>query len=256
MAYSTRTNFFFIFASNLTKITKSKVPYIGCLSKLWSDFKINKINKRMKLAIKVVLLAAIVALGYFIYQSIDEPIKFERNKKKRYNATIQRLKDIRTAELAYLAVNGQFTADWDSLINFVKHDSIPMVKAIGSVPDSLTEAEAIKLGIVSRDTSYIGTLDSLYADGYQIDSLPYVPYTNGEKFVLGAKILEVGSKVNSTTLKVPVFEAKVLNRVLLKGLNEQLRINLDDELFKMDKYPGLKVGSLETNVNHAGNWEK
>ncbi|NJO88822.1 MAG: hypothetical protein HC831_07585 [Chloroflexia bacterium] len=75
-------NFFFIFATNLTRITKCEVPYIGRFSKLWKDFKINKINKRMKLAIKVVLLAAIVALGYFIYQSIDEPIKFERNKKK------------------------------------------------------------------------------------------------------------------------------------------------------------------------------
>ncbi|NJO88821.1 MAG: hypothetical protein HC831_07580 [Chloroflexia bacterium] len=131
-----------------------------------------------------------------------------------------------------------------------------MVKAVGAVPEDMTEAEALKLGKIRRDTSYVGTLDSLFADGYQIDSLPYVPYTHGEKFVLGAKILEVGSKVNSTTLKVPVFEAKVLNRVLLRGLNEQLRINLDDESFKMDKYPGLKVGSLETNVNHAGNWEK
>lgn len=210
----------------------------------------------MKLAIKIVLLAAIAIFGYFIYQSIDEPIKFERNKKRRYNATIQRLKDIRTAELAFLAVNGRFTGDFDSLIAFVRHDSIPMVKAIGSVPDSLTEKEALKLGIIRRDTSYVKTLDSLFSRSYEIDSLPIVPFTNGEKFVLGAKILEVGSKVSETTLKVPVFEAKVLNRVLLKGLNEQLRINLDDELFKMDKYPGLKVGSLETNVNNAGNWEK
>jgi len=210
----------------------------------------------MKLVIKIVLLAAIAVFGYLIWQSIDEPIKFDKNKKKRYNATIQRLMDIRTAELAYLSVNNRFTGDFDSLIDFVKHDSIPVVRAIGSVPDTLTEKEALKMGIIKRDTAYVMTLDTLFAKGYPIDSLPFVPYTNGEKFVLGAKILEVGSKVNESTLKVPVFEAKVLNRVLLKGLNEQLRINLDDELFKMDRYPGLKVGSLETNVNNAGNWEK
>lgn len=210
----------------------------------------------MKLVIKIVLLAAVLVLGYLIWQSIDEPIKFERNKKKRYDATIQRLKDIRTAEIAFLAVNGRFTADFDSLIDFVKHDSIPMVKAVGSVPDTLTEKEALKMGIIRRDTSYVMTLDSLFSKGYAIDSLPIVPFTNGQRFVLGAKILEVGSKVNDATIKVPVFEAKVLNRVLLKGLNEQLRINLDDEMFKMDRYPGLKVGSLETNVNNAGNWEK
>ncbi len=210
----------------------------------------------MKLVIKIILLVAIFALSYLIWQSIDEPIQFEKKRAKREKATIQRLKDIRTAEVAFLAVHGHYTGDFDSLINFVKNDSIPVVKAIGSVPDDLTEAEALKQGIIKRDTSYVGTLDSLYADGYIIDSLPFVPYTGGAKFTLGAKILEVGSKVNETTLKVPVFEAKVLNRVMLKGLNKQLRINLDDERLKMDKYPGLKVGSLETNVNNAGNWEK
>ncbi len=210
----------------------------------------------MKLVIKTVLLIAIFVLSYFIWQSIDEPIQFKRHKKKRYKATIQRLKDIRTAEVAFFAVHGKYTGDFDTLVNFVKNDSIPIVKAIGSVPDDMTEKEALKKGIISRDTSYIGTLDSLYRDNYPIDSLPYVPYGGGAKFVLGAKVLEIGSKVNETVLKVPVFEAKVLNRVLLKGLNKQLRINLDDEAFKMDKYPGLKVGSLETNVNNAGNWEK
>lgn len=216
----------------------------------------------MKLVIKVVLLAAIAALGFFIWQSIDEPIKFKKSKLKRDKATIQKLMDIREAQKQYLNKYGHFTADFDSLINFVKNDSIKMVKAIGSRPDSIaTDEEALKLakqGLLnfSRDTSLISVLDSLFGKDYAIDSLPIVPYTNGARFVMGAKILEVGSKVNETTLKVPVFEAKVLNRVLLKGLNEQLRINLDDEQLKMDRYPGLKVGSLETNVNNAGNWEK
>ena len=84
----------------------------------------------MKLAIKVILLVGIVLLGYFIYQSIDEPIKFERNKKKRYKATIQHLMDIREAQKQYLIKYGHYTADFDSLIDFVKTDSIKMVKAI------------------------------------------------------------------------------------------------------------------------------
>ncbi|OQY04250.1 MAG: hypothetical protein B6I20_03360 [Bacteroidetes bacterium 4572_117] len=209
----------------------------------------------MKTVINIILFLAIVALAYFLWNSIDEPIQFEKAKNKRYDVTIQKLKDIRTAELAYLAVNGKFTGDFDTLINFVKNDSIPMVKAIGSVPDTLTENEALKMGIISRDTSFISTLDSLFADGYAIDSLRMVPFTNGAEFVLGAKILSIGSKVGTSTLKVPLFEAKVPNRVLLDGLNRQLRINLDDEAIKMDKYIGLKVGSLEQNINNAGNWE-
>ncbi|MBN1252365.1 MAG: hypothetical protein JXR51_11995 [Bacteroidales bacterium] len=209
----------------------------------------------MKIAIKLILLTVIVVLAYFLWDSIDKPIRFEKQKDKRYNATIQKLKDIRTAELAYLAVHGKFTGDFDTLINFVKNDSIPLVKAIGSVPDTLTEKKALKLGIISRDTSYISTLDSLFSVEYQIDSLSVIPFSKGEKFTLSATILQIGSKVSETKLQVPVFEAKALNRIILKGLDNQLRINLDDEALKMDKYPGLKVGSLTTNINNAGNWE-
>jgi len=209
----------------------------------------------MKTVINIILFIAIVVLSYFLYESIAEPIRFDKAKEVRYKATIQRLKDIRTAEVAYLAVNGKFTGDFDTLINFIKHDSIPVVKAIGSVPDSLTEEQALKMGIISRDTIRVSTLDSLYDPGFTPDSLRYVPFTNGAQFELGATVLEIGSKVSSNTLKVPVFEAKVPNKVLLKGLDNQLRINLDDEMKKMDKYPGLKVGSLEQNINNAGNWE-
>ncbi len=209
----------------------------------------------MKTVINIILFLVIVTLSYFLWESIAEPIRFEKAKKVRYDAAIQRLKDIRTAEVAFLAVNGKFTGDFDTLINFIKNDSIPVVKAIGSVPDTLTEEKALEMGIISRDTIKVSTLDSLYDPGFTPDSLRYVPFTNGAEFTLGATILEIGSKVGSNTLKIPVFEAKVPNRVLLKGLNEQLRINLDDEMIKMDKYPGLKVGSLEQNINNAGNWE-
>jgi len=209
----------------------------------------------MKIAIRLILAVVIVVLAYFLWDSIAEPIGFEKQKDKRYKATIQKLMDIRTAQLAYLSVNGKYVGDFDTLIAFVKNDSIPMVKAIGSVPDTLTEAEALKLGIISRDTAYVSTLDSLFSKNYVIDSLPIIPYSNGKKFTLAATILKIGSKVSESTLDVPVFEAKALNRVILKGLNKQLRINLDDEALKMDKYPGLKVGSLTTNINNAGNWE-
>jgi len=209
----------------------------------------------MKIVINIVLSVVALVLAYFLWTSIDDPIQYEKAKKHRYAVAIQKLKDIRTAELAYLVVNGKFTGDFDTLISFVKNDSIPMVKAIGSVPDSLSEKEALKMGIISRDTSYVSTLDSLFVPGYPIDSLRYVPFTNKEEFALGATILSVGSKVGESTLKIPVFEAKVPNLILLNGLNRQQRINDDDEAISLGKYKGLKVGSLEQNINNAGNWE-
>jgi hypothetical protein len=212
----------------------------------------------MKIIIQAVLAVAIVVLGYLLWESINKPIRFNREKDRIERATIQRLKDIRTAQLAYRSEYGQFTGDFDTLINFLKRDSFSVVKAIGSVPDSMielmgrkkAEQQALKEGRISRDTIRISVLDSLFAQGYPIDSLRYAPHTNGFQFELGAGKLETGSKV-----AVRVFEAKVPYDILLSGLDRQLIINYKETREKITGYPGLKVGSLEEATNNAGNWE-
>lgn len=65
-----------------------------------------------------------------------------------------------------------------------------------------------------------------------------------------ATILTTGSGI-----KVPVFEAKVHNNTVLKNLDRQLVINLNDQKRTNGKYPGLKVGSVTETNNNAGNWE-
>ncbi len=204
----------------------------------------------MKKVIQLVLLVAIILLGYLLFESILNPIHFQKEKKKRYNATIERLKDIRTAQLAYKSEHGEFVGEFDKLINFLKQDSFSVVKAIGFVPDSLTEAQALQKGLVSRDTIKVSVKDSLFSENYHLDSLSYVPFRDTAKIKLGAGLLKTGSGV-----EVQVFEAKVHNNVLLEGLDKQLVINLNDEKEKVGKYPGLKVGSLTEATNNAGNWE-
>lgn len=200
----------------------------------------------MKTVYQILLLIAIVVLSYFVYESIMSPIRFNKSKDKRYAKTIERLKDIRTAQLAYRSENNKFTGSFDTLIDFVKHGEFRVVRQIGSLDDSV----AVAKGLVIRDTVRIGVKDSLFAPGYPIDSLRFVPFTGGAEFELGAGDLETGSG-----LSVKVFEAKVHNDVLLKGLNRQLVINLNDLRKKLERYPGLQVGSLTQATNHAGNWE-
>jgi hypothetical protein len=208
----------------------------------------------MRTAIKVILLVVIVVLSYYLYQSIMEPIRFNREKAKREKAAIERLKDIRKAEVAYKAKYGRYTGSFDTLIHFVKYDSFPLVRAIGSIPDSLygeiTELEAIKRGIIIRDTSYVPVLDSLFGKSFPIDSIRYVPYCDTAQFFLGAGTIETASKV-----KVQVFEAHVLNDVLLHGLPRQLIVNYNARREKIVGFKGLKVGSLTESTNNAGNWE-
>ena len=200
----------------------------------------------MKTVYQILLLIIIVVLSYLVYESILTPIRFNKNKDRRYAKTIERLKDIRTAQLAYRSEHNKFTGSFDTLIDFVKFGEFRVVRQIGSLDDSV----AVAKGLVKRDTVRISVIDSLFRPGYPVDSLRFVPFTGGAEFEMGAGELETGSG-----LAVKVFEAKVHNNVLLKGLNRQLVINLNDLRKKLERYPGLQVGSLEQATNHAGNWE-
>jgi|YNPMSStandDraft_1061717.scaffolds.fasta_scaffold00262_14 hypothetical protein len=179
--------------------------------------------------IKGVLILGIIVLVYLIINSVSKPIKFHQERDKRYAKIIESLKNIRKAQLAFYDKYGRYTADFDSLIHFIKNDSLPIVKAIGTVPDTLTEKEAIKLKLVYRDTIYIPIKDTLFPKNFIADSLKFVPYGNGIIFDLKAGEIVTGSKV-----KVKVFEVK------------------DPKPF--DPTFQLKVGSL-TEASTAGNWE-
>lgn len=210
----------------------------------------------MKTVLQVVLFLVAAALVYLIYASIKRPIDFEKEKTARYNATIERLKDIRKAELAFKDVHGRFTGSWDTLLQFVQHDSIKMVRKIGNITDSMleqgiTEKKALQMGLIVRDTIRESVVASIFGSGFNVEQLRYIPVPDTiAEFQLGATIIETGSGIN-----VPVFEAKAHNNILLRGMDQQLRINLNDQRRIQNKYPGLKVGSLTETNNNAGNWE-
>lgn len=209
----------------------------------------------MKKLIQIVLAIAIVVLAYLIWDSIQTPIRFNKEKDKRYAATIQRLRDIRTAQTAYKDEYGKFTASFDTLINFVKNDSMKLVKAEGSLSDDLlaqgwTEAVAVQEGLIKRDTVRIAIKDTLFkrAD-FNADLLWKVPFTENDSFQMATAVLNVSK------LDVNVFEAKVSNDVLLHGMDKQLLINLNDKMKNQNNFPGVKVGDVSEPNNNAGNWE-
>ena len=208
----------------------------------------------MKKVFQVIFLIIIVGLIYFVYESIMQPIRFQEQFDKRKAAVVERLKLIRDAQVAYKTNHADYTGSFDTLINFVKTENFKLVKMEGTLTDSMlnegmTEKEALKRGIIKRDTITISVADSLFKN-FSPDSLRYVPFTNHVEFEM-----EKAALTTSSGLVVPVFEARVTNKVYLTGLDNQERINLDDEADKLGRYPGLKVGSIEEANNNAGNWE-
>jgi len=209
----------------------------------------------MKTALQVIFVFVILGLGYLIYDSINQPIEFQDQQAKRQTAVVNRLKIIREAQVAYKGIYEKYTGSFDTLIDFVKTGNFKITKNEGSLTDSMlnegmTEKEALKLGIIKRDTILVSVKDSLCHD-LDPDSLRYVPFSPDKaQFEIAATAL-----TSSSGLVIPVFEASVTNKVYLKGLDNQERINMDDLAKNLGRFPGLKVGSVEEANNNAGNWE-
>ncbi len=210
----------------------------------------------MKTALNIVFTVIILVLAYFLMESIMKPIRFNKEKDAREAAIKERLIDIRTAQEAFKSVKGYYTGSFDTLITFLETDSLPLVFKMGSLTDEMiaagitTEKEAVKKGLISRDTSYIPVRDSIFDKGYPIDQLRHVPGMEKTDFQMAA------ARVMTTSMVlVNVFEAYVLNDVFLGDLDRQLVVNYNDQRTKITGFPGMKVGDVKVPNNNAGNWE-
>ncbi|NLE34586.1 MAG: hypothetical protein GX622_05755 [Bacteroidales bacterium] len=210
----------------------------------------------MKTALNIVFAIIIVVLAYFLVESIMKPIRFNKEKDIREAAVKERLIDIRTAQEAFKSVKGRYTGSFDTLVTFLKTDSLPLVFKRGSLTDEMiaegitSEREAVKKGLISRDTSYIAVRDSVFDKNYPIDQLRYVPGLEKTEFQMAASTVMTTSMV-----LVNVFEAYVLNDVFLADLDRQLVVNYNDQRTKITGFPGMKVGDIRVPNNNAGNWE-
>lgn len=201
----------------------------------------------MKAILQIFLGIVAIVLAYLFYDSLMEPIRFNGAVEYRRAVVIERLKQIRDLEVAYKDRYGRFCGSFDTLITFFKHDSLKIVKQVGSWDDSI----AVARKQVYTDTIKVAVRDSLFKkiEGFSIDSLRKVPF-GGVDFDLAAVMFPSISKVD-----IPLFEAGAHNKVYLKGLDLQAIVNLCDEHKNMNKYPGLKVGSVTQPNNNSGNWE-
>lgn len=193
--------------------------------------------------------------NHLFSKEIDKITDFNSEKDKRYKATIKRLEDIREIQLAYKKENGIYTNNWDTLISFLKHDSTITIKAVGELTDSMienkiSEKKAIEMGLIIRDTQNVLVSDLLKEDIENLNDIRYIPYSEMEEFKLSTDILSINNG-----RKIPVFEVKAHNNIILNGLDELSIINLNDDARTNEKYPGLKIGSLIEFNRGRGNWE-
>ena len=247
----------------------------------------------MKKIVNIVLTLCVVGLAYICVGSIMGSINFGKVREAREKQIIARLIDIRTAQVAFRDLHqGQYTDNFDELIEFVKNDSLPFVKKVGELSDKqledgLTESKAVKLinearyakkpaiakrkwqeaekaGLVKLNKKgeveeYLFSRDTIWV--LALDTL-YPKGFNADSlryvpFGNGAEFeLRTGCDSSSKSgNKLYLFEAKTPYRAYLDGVNKDELNNLIDFQEELGRYPGLQVGDAEVGNNNAGNWE-
>lgn len=228
----------------------------------------------MKTVINILLIAAIAVLAYLCVQSVSAPIEFERVKNEREKAIIQRLIDIRTISVEFKDQNGYFTQSFDTLVNFVKTGKKRMILKEGTLNDyqldqGLTEAKAAAIvrkgnqaeiianGLQNfrRDTAFVTLFEALFPNKTlkpeAFDDLAIIPFSENAQFELKVR----NDYWTGQNIRIPLFEVTAPYQSYLSDLNRQELLNVIDVQEKLNKYPGLKVGSIEEPNNNAGNWE-
>lgn len=207
----------------------------------------------MKIGIQIVLWVASIFFAYKIYDSINGPIKFNEEKNVRYAKVINRLKDIRTAQIAHRDVKGVFSNNFDSLIKFIDEGQFTLIEKRDSSfleYDRTYRIDMLREIIVIDTLGTVPVKDSLFKTSLSYKNMAFIPIegVDDQKFEIAAKVIDKNG------YKVPVFEVKVKKNVILFDQNKDL-IKQENETIAVDGVNGPEIilGSL-SNVSTNGNW--
>ena len=196
----------------------------------------------MEKGIRIGLWVLVIGLGYALYSVIMNPIQFTKEKKRRTADVIERLKEVRKAQIAFKEVNSYYASSFDELIPLVDTGVFTIVQRRD---EELKFYNKVYREYQLKDTTYIDTLgfasikDSIFGADFNIEKLRFIPHADGTELELRA------NKIKSGSLTIQVFEAKAPKEEYLKGLDQDLIKNTTKD---------LQVGSM-VSAKINGNWE-
>ncbi len=194
--------------------------------------------------LKIVLAVVVIVLGYLLYASIMKPIRFQEKLNSRNEQIVNKLKDIRTAQTFFKQFNNHYTSSYDSLFEFLRTGKIPVVKMVADPTDTTFTRS------ISDTIGFIAIADSLYSHrpDFKLEDLAFIPFSEGRKFEMKTDKIDKGGVI------VSVIEILVPYEYYLHDLDNQDVINLTERQKSINRYPGIKMGSL-TEASTDGNWE-
>ena len=204
-------------------------------------------NKNVILIGTVVFSLIAIGLTYFLWESIQKPIREAKFVADTEERVIMRMKLIREAQKLHLAVKGKYADNFIDLVAFIKDEKLAIVN----------EREVVIKGDEFRreiDTiGYVAVRDSLlpkakYPD-FVIDSIAFIP--NDQKAKKDRFSMEtVVSKAATASLIKDPSKATLLYHLEVKDVNP---VNPARRRKGPEALPQLGFGSL-SDISLKGNW--
>ena len=188
-----------------------------------------------------------------IYSSINGPIKFNKVKNERYAIVINRLKDIRIAQIAHKDVKGYYANNFDELVSFVDNGLFTLIEEKDSsylAYDRIYRIDMLKEVRIVRELGKVSVKDSLFKDNESYKQMAFIPIKGkeDERFSISADIIDKNG------YEAHVFEVKVKKDVILYDQNKDL-LKQENKVISVDGVNGSEIvlGSM-TEVSTSGNW--
>ena len=218
----------------------------------------------MKKVLNVVLLGLVIALVYANFNSVNAPLDFDKKRLERDLVVIDRLVDIRTAQVEYRAQNGRYAATFDELIAFLD-DSMKVVnktyilndKQLALVRDfkiedtkpknademsfSEDEADQIVLNILNDDNKKNAQKNAKRLE--RLDAL----YRRDTAWVVKSEVLEDGSIVET---KEAVVDATMIADAFHR---DTTRLAYVDTLYHNPSYDIQQLRYIPFSKDSVGN---
>ena len=212
--------------------------------------------------ISIFLWVVILFLGYSLYKSIIGPVEFNKVKQVRYAKVIESLKDIRISELAHQEIEGKFSGDFDSLVQFIDTAKFAIIQRRDTSYADVEKNRAFGLdaqkGGYYKEEIIVDTLrfasvkDSLFGDSDRYKTMMNIPLEIAEGAIFELK----AGKYEKNDVLYSVFEASVAKRLILSDQDTDL-IYQEEQLVSVDGIngPTVRVGSMN-DIDTGGNWPK
>jgi len=210
------------------------------------------ISKYMRV-IKAVLWVLVIFFSYMIYISVNAPIKFNEVKTERYLKVIDKLKDIRNAQIAYKSVNGVYADNFDGLIKFIDTAQYTLTQKRDSSYlqyDRVYRIDMLREVVVIDTLGFASVKDSLFGNSNRYKNMAQIPIKGVDAtFSIKSDMIKKGD------YDVHVFEVRVSKDVILYEKKYKDLLKQEKTLMSVDGVngPDLVLGSM-TEVSTNGNW--